>query len=403
MQIRMSTENSFNIVVGRVSQAKQQSAQMLGGVFDGPQCKVTISKEGRKLSEQSDRQPARSAQSLKAEKMMLRQCKETEQADETQDEYMALLEEINNSIKSMNNSYQAGADKETIEKKQQVMRTMREQKQKQLEENQRKAKEAQQMAMQSSEIQDEVDKNNRDLLVMLKSIEESEKSEEENEHKGGNAEESGSNGAQSENGVSDKIHNSAAQFTASSAKREMDVVGMIHALNEEGHAYLDKADEIVQNALEEAEDLKAFLADGNAADAEKEEAVSRYREKVMAGYSDLSAYRRRGLQMIRDSKECRIEHIKYNPLQGMEETKDSMMQSAVDAAFNEATQGKLDETSQELEDAVEELVDERNDMDHVEEPKEEQKEEEQKEIGELLETKEQSEDAEENPKAVYQA
>ena len=107
--------------------------------------------------------------------------------------------------------------------------------------------------------------------------------------------------------------------------------------------------------------------------------------------------------MIRDSKECRIEHIKYNPLQGMEETKDSMMQSAVDAAFNEATQGKLDETSQELEDAVEELVDERNDMDHVEEPKEEQKEEEQKEIGELLETKEQSEDAEENPKAVYQA
>ena len=44
MQIRMSTENSFNIVVGRVSQAKQQSAQMLGGVFDGPQCKVTFSK-----------------------------------------------------------------------------------------------------------------------------------------------------------------------------------------------------------------------------------------------------------------------------------------------------------------------------------------------------------------------
>lgn len=398
MQIRMYTENSFNVSVGRVSQAKQQSAQMSGGVFDGPQCKVTISKEGRKLSEQSDRQPARSAQSLKVEKLMLRQCKETEQADETQDEYMALLEEINKSIKSMNNSYQAGADKETIEKKQQVMRAIREQKQKQLEENQRKAKEAQQMAMQSSEIQDEVDKNNRDLLVMLKSIEESEKTEEENEHKGGNAEES-SNGAQSENGVSDRIHNSAAQFTASSAKREMDVVGMIHALNEEGHVYLDKADEIVQNALEEAEDLKAFLADGNAVDAEKEEAVSRYREKVMAGYSDLSAYRRRGLQMIRDSKECRIEHIKYNPLQGMEETKDSMMQSAVDAAFNEATQGKLDETSQELEDAVEELIDERNDMDHVEEPEEE----EQKEIEELLGTKEQSEDAEENLKAVYQA
>lgn len=402
MQIRMFTENSFNVVVGRSNQVKQQSKQASGGVFDGPQCKVTISKEGRKLSEQSDRQPAKSAQSLKAEKMMLRQQKESEQADETQNEYLDLLEEINNSIKSMNNSYQAGADQETVEKKQQVIRAMREQKQKQLEENQRKAKEAQQMAMQSSEVQDEIDKNNRDLLVMLKSIEESEKTEEENEQKGGNAEENGSNDAQSENSVSDAIQNSAAQFTASSARRELDVVGMIHALNEEGHAYLDKADEIVKNALEEAESLKELLADGNYTDAEKEEAVSRYREKVMGGYSDLSTYRRRGLQMIRDSKECRIEHIKYNPLQGMDETKDSMMQSAVDAAFNEATQGKLDETSQELEDAVEALIDERNDRDHVEGSKEEP-EEEKKEIGELLETKEQPEDAEKNPMAVNQA
>ncbi|MDE7206716.1 MAG: hypothetical protein K2N90_06090 [Lachnospiraceae bacterium] len=385
MQIRMFTENRFHAVIGSAPQMKNQSAQVSGGVFNGAQCKVTISGEGRKLSEQAKTQTVKSAQSLKAEKAMLRQQEQSEQADETQNEYLDLLEEINNTIKSMNNSYQAGADKETIEKKQQVLRAMREQKQRQQEENQRKAKEAQQMAMQSSGAQEEIDKNNRDLLVMLKSIKESEKSEEDEIRKGGKVEEGGSNGVQTENSVSDIIQNAATQFTVSSAKREMDVVGMIDTLNEEGHNYLAKADEIVRNALEEAEDLKKYVLDGNCTDDEKEEAILRYREKMMGAYGDLATYRRRGLQMIRDSKECKIEHIKDNPLQGMEETKKSMINSAVDAAINEASQGKIEETSQELEDAVEELIDERNDVDHVDSDETEKtKEEETEAIGDKL-------------------
>ena len=394
MQIRMFTENNINVTVGRVSQEKERFEQTTGGIFDSPQCKVTISKEGRKLSEQSDRQPSRSAQELKEEKLILRQQEESEQAEETENEYLDLLKQLTNTIKSMNNSSQAGEDKETIEKKQQVLRALREQKQKQLEENQKKAKEAQEMAMQSSEVQDEVDKNNRDLLVMLKSIEESDMEEEEEQKKGKKADENGSNGIKKENSVGDIIENSASQFMASSVKRELNAVDMIQTLHDEGHAYLDKANEIVRNALDEAEDLKKLLADAEYTDAEKEEAVSRYQVKVMAGYSDLNTYRRRGLQMIKDAKECRIEHIKYNPLQGMEETKDSMMQSSVDAAFHEAAQGKLDETSQELEDEVEELIDERNDVDHTEPADEEKETQESEKVGENLNAMQEDEDNE---------
>lgn len=137
-----------------------------------------------------------------------------------------------------------------------------------------------------------------------------------------------------------------------------------------------------------------ILLGANYTKKDKEEALERYRSMAVKD-SDLANYKRRGQQMLIDAKECNEEHIKANPLQGMEETRDSMIQSAVDAAFNEASQGKLDETSQELEDEVKDLIDERNDIDHVD-SEEEKDEEEEKEIGELLNPKEDPEEVNNN-------
>lgn len=429
MQIQMVTQNNINVVVGRASQPKHQSAQMPGNAFDGPQCKVTISKEGRRLNEQSNGSSGKSAQSLKAEKMMLRQQKQSEYADETQSEYLTLIEEIDKAIKSMQKANMPGEDLTTIEKKQSLIREMQDQKQKQMEANQKKAKEAQQMATQSSELQDEIDENNRDLLIMLKSIEASEKAEEERE--GGSAEEGSSDGGETQNSVSDMIHNSASRFVTSSMKRELGVVGSINALYEEGLQNLARADEIEQKASMESDSLKALLADETISDDEKREAVMSYGLKMapkaqaeleillggakytqaekeaaldryqtlMKSDSDLADYRRRGLQMIKDAKECKSDHLAMNPLQGMEETRNSMIQSAVDAAFHEASQGKLDEASQELEDEVKDLIDERNDIDSVE-SEENQDEEEEKEIGELLELFDPEEQPEEDEKKL---
>ncbi len=413
MQIRMFMGNSVNVAFGRAVQEKRLSMQaQQGGIFDSPECEVTISKEGRKLSGQSDKQyTQKSAQSLKTEKMMQRQQKESEQPDETLSEYSDLLEEINKTIRSMQNSNMTDGDKEALKKRQQVINAIGDQKQKQVEENQKKAKEAQQMAMQSSKKQDEIDENNQDLYVMLKSIEESEKAEEERE--GGKTQESGDSDDKTENSVIDSIQNSASHFAASSMRREMNVSGMIDALQGEGYQYLARADEIARNAFSEAQSIEKLLQDENYTDAQKSEAVfiygskmgrdssddldillSKYRtdrEKaealehyhmMMKRNSDFSDYRRNGMQLVRDAKDCESDHFAMNPLLGMEQTRDSMMQSAVDAAFNEASQGKLDETSQELEDKVKELIDERNDINHT---KPEEDEEKQKEIGELPE------------------
>lgn len=416
MQIRMFTDNNMNITLGSAAQEKRQHVQTQNGPFDGPQCRVTISKEGRRLSEQSDGHAQKSVQLLKAERMMRQEADEKELSEATQSEYYDLIKEIDKTIKSMRNSNMAGEDLETIQKKQDAIRAISEQKQKQQEENQKRAKEAQRMAMQSSEMQDEIDQGNRDLLIMLKSIEESEKAEEERE------------GTKSgDDGGGDTIADSATQFAASSRKRELDVVGIINQLSEDGYSYLARADEIAQKVLDEAKSLKELLHDENTSDAEKreavmsyglkmapkasaeleillgrghseeekEEALNRYRSMIVSD-SDYADYRRRGQQMIRDAKECKSEHIKANPLQGMEETRDSMIQSAVDAAFNEASQGRLDEDSQKLKDEVKDLIDERNDIDHVD-SEEKKDEEEEKEIGDLLEPKEETENTDKNP------
>lgn len=438
MQIRIVPENGIHMTAGRAPQIKSQSAHISGSVF-GAQCKVTISKEGRRLSEQSNKQTARSADSIKAEKMMIRQQEQSEQldreSDELKDKYAELLKTINKTVKSLNNSNSSKPDEKTVQEKEQLFREIGDQKQKQLEANQNQANYAQEMAMQSSKAQDEIDENNRDLFIMLKSIEESEKAEEEQEN-GGKVEENGSNGAKTENSVVDAIQNSAARFTASSVKRELDVVGSIQALNKEGHDYVSRANEIAGNAFDETDRIKTLWDNENYTDAEKKDAVFRYgaklvgaydnpvsdepnpdaiedlkillsddstdkeKEEALSGYrarmsefGDLGIYRNRGVQMIKDSKEAKLKHIADNPLLGMEETKDSMIQSTVDAVFNQATQGKLDETSEELEEAVKELIDERNDIDRVDADKKEE-DEENKEIGELL----QPEEEEQEPK-----
>ena len=386
MQIRIVPENNIPIMTGRMAQSQNRSAQVSGSVF-GAQCKVTISKEGRKLYEQSKAQTTRSAQSVKAEKIMMRQQEESEQTGSIRDEYMARLKAIDEDMVSLKHAYGSGGDDEAALKKGQLLKAMREQLQTQLEENQKKQKAAQEMAMQSFEGQNEIDRKNRDLLIMLKSIEESEDAEETEKEKSGETQHR-SGGAGAENSVSDIIQNSATQFGVSSVKRELNVVGMIEKLSEDGHNYLDAADEITRSILKESQSLRELLDDEYYTDEGKAESMGRYQKKAMAGYVEAERYRRCGLQMIKDAKDCKIQHIADNPLKGVDETKESMMLSAVDAAINEASKNKLDEASQELADKVEELIDERNNVSHVDSDKKEEDKEDDQKIGELFQTEE---------------
>lgn len=377
MKVRAVTVNAVSMASDQKGRGLRHQEEAGGGLF-GPECRVTISREGKNLSRQQEARDEKRVQSAGSEKRMLRRQKEDEYYENTKNRYLEELREIDDKINNLNTSWnpKKGMD-ETIEKQQEVLRAMRSQKQHQIEENQRRAKEAQEMAtMQSGRYQEEIDENNREMRTLLRSIEEAEKAEEQREN--GKTDDDGREKDASDKGRStgDVIRGSAAQFTASSVKRELDVEKMITGLSEEGHRLLDLADSITQAVLKENEHARKALEQENLTLEEMEELMRPIRERMTPEvYKDVEDYRSWGLQILQDTLDVRLQHIADDPLRGMEETKNSMMLSAADAVFHDAMQGKLEETSEELEEEVKELIDERNDIDRMKEEDEEEKKE----------------------------
>lgn len=73
MQIKPITINAANTIMARSTQGN--AAQPANSAFM-PQCRVSISNEGRKLSRQNGGQPKASAQGAAVQKLVLRQNKE---------------------------------------------------------------------------------------------------------------------------------------------------------------------------------------------------------------------------------------------------------------------------------------------------------------------------------------
>lgn len=417
MQIKAITVNAADMAAGRDIQGNRLSgvnqAQTENSSMFGAECRVTISRDGRNLSRQQAAQ-TKEVQSVKAEKMLLRSQKEAEQDKDIRDGYREKLDEIDKKISALNSSYAKQKDKETIEEQQEVLRAMRNQKVHQQEQNEKRAREAREMAMQSAGYQDEIDENNRELLTLLKTMEEAEKAEDEregDEAKGdGSANGTAGDASGTGNSVSDVIRNSATQFMMSSVEREWGVQEAIAGLADKGHQRLKLADTITRNVLdatknirtamddelytdERIEDMMRLLVDGTTKPGVK---IPGELTGMALNYKDVRDNRGRGLQNLQDAQEARIKHLADDPLKGMQETKKSMHQSAVDATLGEARQSGLDKASRELEDEVKKLIDERNDVDRIRQKKEEEIEEKEERA---KEAEEQAKEAEEQAQA----
>lgn len=278
----------------------------------------------------------------------------------------------------------------TIEEREKLKTTLENQKKLQAEESQRLAKEARQMAMQSAGYQDEIDENNRDLATLLKTMEEAEKAEEEREGEAA-AEGSGAGAgaAGTGNSVSDVIQNSATHFMTSSTNRERSIEEMMDGLEASGHWYVDTADSITRSVLQRSADIKAALdAPEDFTDEQITEMMEDFQSGIRKSLDDVRDFRSFGLEVLRNTRDLRIKHIADNPLRDLQKTKDSMAQSAADAVLGEARQGGLDEASRELAEEVEQLIDERNDVDRVHREEEKEKEEQEEKEAQTKEPEE---------------
>ena len=404
MQIKGLTVNAAGMMpVGAGIQEKKNQMRSAGGMF-GPECRVTISQEGRKLSgQQTARSEAGNAQSVREERMLLRQQEEADLAAEIREGYREELNEIDEQIKALNASYASWEEelredlefkrtplgkamKETVKELKSLKESLEEQKDYQTEEAQRRKREAQQMAMQqSSRCNEEIDENNQDLVTLLKTIEEVKKAEDgrENDETEGGSEASGGGDS-----VSEAIQGSAVRFMSSSASREKGAEEMLAHAGESGLFYFDVAEAVTQSVLQKTADIRTALDNEILTDEQLEEMMQKFREEMELSYKDVKYSRSFGMDVLRTVRSARIEHVGDDSLRGVEEAKRSMRQSSADAVFGEARKGSLEEKSKELADEVERLIDERNDINKTPEEKKKEREEQEKMQEEMVQPEE---------------
>lgn len=400
MQINIVTGNLADMRVGANSLRSNMSLRQNGNAVQtnaesvfGPQCKVTISREGRRLSEQSKSAEQKSFTAAATERLLLRQQKQNE-ADKN--EQSDTINEISELISSIKNSYAAGEDKETIENKQEALNRLLDLKARQEEENKQRVEDAAGNAAGASRDQEEIDRKNADLYLILKTLEEQEKDEEENA--GGSETEYDAEGTDAQQNTGDRFQESASALGASAAKRELQAKGMIDGMFDRGYSRLAEADAMMREVQAELDLAEESLGKANLSEDEKYQLMSehtgRANNMMLSNYGEMMDLRRKGHQEIRDAQELELRHIAVNPLDGVDRAKQAIMEAGVTAAFNEVSQGALDKASEELEERVQDAIDRRDDVvsdpdEDEEQVKAEEAREEEKD--EALEEQEESE------------
>jgi hypothetical protein len=338
---------------------------------------VTISKKGKDLSKQ---QTTQSVQTTRKEKMLLNQQEKEEQANKVQNSYRDKLNEINKQLKDLNNSYNRKQDlTKTENEKWEIIDEMQEQKEFQEEESQRLTKEAQKMALQYSKCDEKVDENKRDLVALLKIIEESHKDDEEN-RTGKSDSSSDDESLQGETkSVGDSIQNVANKYVAQSMRGELGVTDKLTNLADNGKELINKASSMIKSIYDESENIRKALDDDSFTEEEKANMIAKLQEGLASSYKDIQDYRAWGLQNLQNARDLKIQHISDNPLKDMGRTKEDLMQLANDATLGQARYETLDKTSQDLDDEIDKLIDKQKDIDNTKENEEDKEIEENKE------------------------
>lgn len=335
---------------------KTGMGNVTGNMF-GPECKVTISREGKRLSAQMKAQEPGSVTAAGTERLLLRQQKQDAM---NQKEQSDTLGEISGLMREIRSSYAAGEDKDTIADKQDALNRLLDLKAKQEEENEQRVKDAADSIQGTSKEQEEIDRKNADLYLMLKTLEE--KDEEDVDGADAGKDTDGTDGES----AGDAARDPAAALGATAAERELQVVGMIDGMFGEGYGKLAQADAMMKEVQAELGLAAQSLDRAELSEAERNQLMTEHIERannmMTSNYGEMMNLRRQGHQQIRDARELELKHIADSPLDGVEKAKQAILQSGAAAALREGSQNMLDDASEDLEERVQEALDQRNDV-----------------------------------------
>ncbi len=366
MQIRIGqgigAHTANNAISNNLSNEKLHGKPLGQSMGSGisAQCKVTISKEGRRLSAQSKQEPTQKPQMGQVERALLRQQK---QDTDYKEEHSRLVNEIASLKNSLHNTG-AIEDKETIERKQQALEKMESLKKLQEEENKQRLKAAAGGLAGISKEQGEIDKSNSELYMMLKSFEEEE--EETDGQEGSHKTDSAKETPDEAESISEKTRQSAAMLGVSAARREMASKDVVEELKQEGLDMLAQVNDLMNEITSGLKEAEEIMNDTDRSEAERlqlaSEAIDRSRNVLMGSAEDMIRMRGRGLQRLQDARELKLKRIQTDPLENVADAQQSMIAMADRQVIGEAAEKLLSKSSQELADRVQEEIDKRNDI-----------------------------------------
>ncbi len=366
MQIgRFDNYRMFQIGTNHSTAWRKEQSQhhpMASDIF-GPQCKVTLSREGKKLSRESAQEAPRNFMAASTERLLLR---EQQQAETNKKESSNMLDEISGLMDSIRNSYSSGEDKETIAKKQDALQRLLDLKARQEQENKQWTEEAAGSAAAASKEQGEIDQKNADLYMLLKSFEEQEDGEEGAGNSSSEATSDEKDTTQKPGSVGDDFAHAASMFGATAAKRELQAKGAIDELRNDGYDKIARANEMMQEIQAELDLAKEAAGKENLSAEERKQLALGHMDTakgmLLSNYDQIMHLRSSGIQETKDARELDLRHIQINPLDGVNRAKQTILEMGVDAAQNEVTQSTLNKASDELEQRVQEAIDKRNEV-----------------------------------------
>ncbi len=331
-------------------QTVNETADATLELWNEPQGIVSISKEGRQLLEES-----REGQPVKEIEVKEQEIKPAGTEKSPEDKLYDRIGQVEKRLADIGKNNTEGKRTEETDNEYaeaiEELRKLREDQAKQYEEE---AEEAKKRAMANSKHLSDMEKGNRDLVIMLETM------------KGLNEEKKAGHRAKKDRGSheddSDRaksIQDISGQIKSEAAAKEEGMDAVLDDIHKKAQDGFSKAGKIGKEVRKQLDELKDFVADTANSMQEKEEAVMQFVSYSEPLLNDMQDERMVALQRMKIFKEVSLKRLGNQNMikagQAQEEVEAYAHQAAVVDAFDAAYESRQRDKIDELEERVKEL------------------------------------------------
>ena len=375
MQIQMNgfhrlLANSRPKVDKSVWQARRQMLSDEISIKRTSPVETTISPEARDMWKKMQEQKAQQEQEIGQE----------QEPESLQDEDILRMLEImydrERKISKVRDSYETEEHKDSLTRRQAALQELSRMKALQESEERRREQEMQKSSEKSSMHQEEMNRKNAELFMMLESfdkMEEEEKNNKENKDSDDNIQKEEAADKQEQNGI---IQN-GEWLGISAAKKEMHFFNSIDEISQYGLNTLDEVKRIIDAIETEVKSIEQMVDSDEYTTREKKDFLFDFNLNAYSSYiNELYFQRKWGLREVANANDLRTEHMGIRHLEAAKKGQEARQAETAERIINQNWQEMYSSYGRELAKIVQEKIDERNDITSPERKEEPEKEEE---------------------------